>query len=126
MSDSKPAARRAVKLRSREKPTRNRAWRFIFVTLGAGALAAVIATLIAALPTAGSVIFRPAAPQTIRATALFPSPPPVHKVVNVNDPPPRQAPQPPAAQPTEPPEQHQPSPMPTPSGSPRPSPPPNE
>jgi outer membrane biosynthesis protein TonB len=125
MTDSKPAARRAIKLRSREKPERNRAWRFIFITLGAGALAAVIATLIAALPTAGSVIFRPA-PQTIKASALFPAPPPVHKVVNVNDPPPKQAPMPPAAapppEPTEPPAK----PSPTPSPRPQPSPPPNE
>src|SRR5260370_31977225 len=90
--------------RAREKPRRNRAWRFIFITLGAGALSAVTATLIAALPTAGSVIFRNPGPQAIQASSLFPSPGPLHKVINVNDPPPPQASRPPATEPTQSPE----------------------
>jgi hypothetical protein len=116
MSDSGSGPRRSVKLRERAKPRRNRAWRFIVITLGAGALAAVIATLIAALPTAGSVIFKSPGPQTIKASALFPSPGPIHKVINVNDPPPPQSARPPATQPP-----HKPEPTDTPK-PPQPSP----
>jgi outer membrane biosynthesis protein TonB len=126
MSDNQPGARRSVKLRLREKPRRNRAWRFILITLGSGALAAIIATLIAALPTAGSVIFRSDGPTAIQASALFPLPRPVHQVVNVNDPPPREAPRPPAAQPTHPPKPTESPKPPQPTSSPRPSPPPDD
>jgi hypothetical protein len=76
------------------KPRKSRAWRFIFITLGSGALAALIAIGIAGIPTVLSVAFPGDTPPQIDASAIFPPAQPVHKVVDVYDPPPRQAPRP--------------------------------
>lgn len=76
------------------KPRKNRAWRSIFITFGSGALAALIAIVIAGVPTVLSMVFPGDPPPQIDASALFPPSQAVHKVVDVYDPPPKQAPPP--------------------------------
>ncbi|HEY1419811.1 MAG TPA: hypothetical protein VGG90_03785 [Candidatus Dormibacteraeota bacterium] len=93
--------------------------RFIVLTLGSGAIAALLAIVIAGLPTVLAVIFPSPAPTQILASALFPAVGPVHKTVDVYDPPkaaPRPAP--PAAAPVRP--TAQPSHQPEPGQSPEP------
>jgi hypothetical protein len=86
-------ASRSAKAVSRErKPSKNRVGRFIVFTLGSGALAALLAIVIAGIPTVLGVVF-PAGSPEIQASALFPPVQPVHKVVDVYDPP-KQAPRP--------------------------------
>lgn len=103
------------------KPSRNRVGHYLVVILGSGALAALLALLIAGIPTVLSVAFP--ATQQIQATQVFPSVSPVHQVVNVYDPPKYTAP--PTSRPTQPPAVHS-SPPPsddgghTPGGSPPP------
>ena len=120
-------------------PKRNRAWLFLFLTLGAGAVSGILALVGPGLVTdVGAAITTHVAataePQ-IQASTLFPPVGPQHKVIDVYDPPPpaRAAPPaPPAAatpHPSPSPEPRR-SPRPTPSHSPRPtpsgSPPPND
>jgi hypothetical protein len=113
------------------EPKRHRAWLFLFLTLGAGAVSGVIALLGPALVTnAGAAITTHVAAVTsepIEASNLFPPVGPQHQVIDVYDPPPpvkRAAP--PAAAPPPPPPSPRPSPSPqrsprpTPSGSPHP------
>jgi len=98
---------RSVKEASRgRKPRKNRVVRFLVLTLGSGAIAALLAIVIAGIPTVLGLVFptRPA-PQ-IQATAIFPPVQPVHKVIDVYDPP-KQAPRPqpqPTAEPSRQPE----------------------
>jgi hypothetical protein len=119
-------------------PKRHRAWLFLLLTLGAGAISGILALIGPAVVTdVGATITTHVAatpdPQ-IQASALFPPVGPQHKVIDVYDPPPpaRAAPPaPPAAapHPSPSPEPRR-SPRPTPLHSPRPtpsgSPPPNE
>ncbi len=89
------AALRPARSTSRDrKPQKNRAWRFIFITLGSGALAAFISIVIAGVPTVLSLVFPAATPPQIEASALFPPAQAVHRVVDVYDPAPKQAPRP--------------------------------
>ena len=89
------ATLRPARSTSRErKPRKSRAWRFIFITFGSGALAALIAIAIAGIPTVLSVAFPGDTPPQIDASALFPPAKAVHKVVDVYDPPPKPAPRP--------------------------------
>lgn len=75
------------------KPRKNRLVRFLFLTFGSGALAALLAIAIAGVPTVLGLVF-PTGPQPkIQASALFPPVPPVHRVIDVYDPP-KQAPAP--------------------------------
>ncbi len=79
--------RRSVKVAARERqPRRNRAFRFLFISLGSGAIAALLAIVIAGVPTVLSFVF-PQTPPTIEAAQLFPPVPVQHKVVTVYDPP---------------------------------------
>jgi hypothetical protein len=94
-------------------PRKSRVWRFVFITFGSGALAALIAIAIAGAPTVLSVAFPADSPPQIDASVLFPPAQPVHKVVNVYDPPPRQAPAPRPVAPTSRPVTPSPSPEPT-------------
>ncbi len=103
-------------------PRKNRAWRFILITFGSGALAVVIAVAIAGVPTVLSLVIPVETPPQISASALFPPVPAVHKVVDVYDPPPKQAPLPRPVTPTAKPV----SPTPSPAHSPRPTPPPDD
>jgi hypothetical protein len=113
-------------------PKRNRAWLFVWLTLGAGTASGVAAlaggwvTDIEAQfsnLTAGNATATP-----IEAQALFPPVQAVHKVIDVYDPPPPAAqpkpqPKPPAAAPTPTPTpRHHPSPTPI-HSSPSPTPP---
>lgn len=84
---AKPAARE-------RQPAGNRVVRFIVLSLGAGAIAALLALTIAIIPALMVLAFPTDTPQ-ILATALFPTPSPVQKVVTVYDPPPAR-PRPPA------------------------------
>ena len=86
-------------------PKRNRAWLFVWITLGAGALSAVAALLGGWLTELSNLTATNPPPAQIEARALFPPVPAVHKVVDVYDPPPpaaqpKPAPKPPAAAPT--------------------------
>ena len=85
---------RSMKTAPRDrKPRKNRALRFLVLTIGSGALAALLAIAISGIPTVLGVVF-PTGPQPeIRANALFPPVKPVHKVIDVYDPP-TQAPAP--------------------------------
>jgi hypothetical protein len=106
-------------------PVRNRTRQFLVLTIGAGAASGLVALIGPALVTdVGAAItthVAAPAPDPIQASAVFPSVPPQHKVIDVYDPAPpvRQAPPaPPAtAAPTAPPTQ-----SPRPARSPRPSP----
>lgn len=100
----KPAARD-------RQPGDNRAFHFIVVTLAAGAIAAILAVLIAGAPALLVLAFPTNSEPPINAAALFPNPSPTVKVIDVYDPPKYVAPRPPASsqpqpqpQPTEPPE----------------------
>lgn len=79
---TKPAARE-------RQPARNRVVRFIVLSLGAGALAALLALIIAVIPALLVLAFPTDTPQ-ILATTLFPTPSPTVKVISVYDPPPSQ------------------------------------
>ncbi len=119
------AALRPARSTARDRtPRKNRTWRFILFTFGSGLLAAVIAVVIAGVPTVLSLVIPVAAPPQINASALFPPVPAVHKTVDVYDPPPpRRAVTPPRpVAPTSPPERESPSP----NHSPRPTPPPDD
>ncbi len=113
---------RSMKTAPRDrKPRKNRAVRFLILTLGSGALAALFAIAIAGIPTVLGVVFPAGAAPEIKASALFPPVQPVHKVIDVYDPPPpRAAPRsaPPAAEPVEP--TAEPSHQPEPSQAPEP------
>jgi hypothetical protein len=108
-----------------EKPKRNRAFLFLFFTLGAGALSAIIALIGPSLVTdAGAVVTNAIVTNSpsaeIKAQTLFPPVAAIHKVIDVYDPAPpvkrsQPAPVPPAAAPAS-------SPSPTPHRSPRPTP----
>jgi hypothetical protein len=128
-------------------PKRNRAWLFLFLTLGAGAVSGILALVGPAVVTdVGAAITTHVAATTdqpIQASTLFPPVPVQHRVIDIYDPPPpRRVAPPPAAAPQPSPSpsprrsprptpSHSPrptpsgSPRPTPSGSPRPTPPPN-
>lgn len=90
---AKPAARE-------RQPAGNRVVRFVVLSLGAGAIAALLALTIAIIPALMVLAFPTDTPQ-ILATTLFPTPSPTVKVISVYDPPPAQrAPVPrPSAQP---------------------------
>jgi hypothetical protein len=123
----------SAKLReAQEGRKRSRPWRYIFWIFGAGVVSGTAA--LAGIPPFGSlqallapisnVLHPPAPPAPIQASTIFPAIPPVHKRVDVYDPPPPPrravlAPQPPAAAPT--PKTH-PSPTPPLSSSPSPTP----
>ena len=108
-------------------PKRNRAWLFLLLTLGAGAVAGILALVGPGLVTdVGAAITTHVAAitnQPIQASTLFPPVGVQHKVVDVYDPPPprRVAPPAPPPQPSPSPSPHR-SPRPTPSHSPRPTP----
>jgi hypothetical protein len=118
------AALRPARSTARDRtPRKNRTWRFILFTFGSGLLAAVIAVVIAGVPTVLSLVIPVAAPPQINASALFPPVPAVHKTVDVYDPPPKRVVTPPRpVAPTSPPERESPSP----THSPRPTPPPDD
>ncbi|MGA7912820.1 MAG: hypothetical protein WB682_15325 [Candidatus Dormiibacterota bacterium] len=81
------------------KPRKNRALRFLVLTLGSGALAALLAIVIAGIPTVLGLAFPTGPTPEIQASAIFPPVQPVRKVIDVYDPPkqaPRPRPQPPA------------------------------
>jgi hypothetical protein len=108
----------------RKEPRRNRAWLFLLVTSAAGVgswIAALIGTSL--LVNVGTLVTDVGAhdngPQPIEARAAFPPVPPVHKVINVYDPP--------AAGPSAPASKPRPhSPTPTPDDRPSPSPTPHD
>ena len=85
---AKPAARE-------RQPAGNRVVRFIVLSLGAGAIAALLALTIAIVPALMVLAFPTDTPQ-ILATSLFPTPSPTVKVISVYDPPPP-APRPPVS-----------------------------
>jgi hypothetical protein len=95
---------RSMKTAPRErKPRKNRAARFLFLTLGSGALAALLAIAIAGIPTVLGLVFPTDPTPRIQASALFPPVQPIHKVIDVYDPPkqaPRPLPKPPVAAPS--------------------------
>ena len=83
------ATRRTAKSTARDRqPRENRVVRFLVITIGSGALAALIAILIAGIPTVLSHVLPPSSASRIDASALFPAAPIVHKTVDVYDPPP--------------------------------------
>lgn len=104
---SRLAVGRSAKTAPRDrKPRRNRSVRFLTLTFGSGALAALLAVVIAGIPTVLGLVFPTGPTPEIQASAIFPPVPPVHKVIDVYDPP-KQAPRPvarppaaPAARPT--------------------------
>jgi hypothetical protein len=107
-------------------PKRNRAWLFLFLTLGAGAVSGIVALVGPGLVTdVGTTITTHVAATTnqpIQASALFPPVGVQHKVIDVYDPPPPRRVAPPAPTVPSPSPSPRRSPRPTPSGSPRPSP----
>ena len=120
----KPVDLRIVSTDARRQPSKNRTGLFVALTAGAGALCGVAALLgigpfgaVHASANYARNIQTPAQP--IEARALFPSVPPVTKIVNVNDPP-RRSPE--AAPRPEPPspgsDDHHPHPSPSPGGEP--------
>jgi hypothetical protein len=113
---------RSMKTAPRErKPRKNRAVRFLVLTFGSGALAALLAIVIAGIPTVLGVVFPAGAAPEIKASSLFPPVQAVHKVIDVYDPPPPRAaprPAPPVAAPVKP--TAEPSQRPEPSQSPEP------
>jgi hypothetical protein len=118
-----PSSRRAVRGdRDEKKPSKNRLVRFVIVTLGAGVLAGVGAMLgiwpFSGLQALATQIVQSNTPAMIQAQSLFPAVQPVHKTVDVYDPP-RQVP----ARPTPP---GHPSPEPSSSPKPHPSPSPGD
>lgn len=111
---------RSMKAAPRDrKPRKNRAVRFLVLTFGSGTLAALLAIAMAGIPTVLGVVFPTGTQPEIKASALFPPVPPVHKVIDVYDPPkPAPRPAPPAAAPVRP--TAEPSQLPEPSQSPEP------
>ncbi len=103
---------RSMKTAPRDrKPRRNRSARFLILTLGSGALAALLAIVIAGIPTVLGLVFPTGLTPEIQASAIFPPVPPVHKVIDVYDPPkqaPRPVTRPPAAPTAEPGQQPEP------------------
>ncbi len=100
-------AQRLMKPAARDRrPAGNRALRFIVMTLGAGAIAALLAIMIAGAPTLLVLAFPTSSEPQVDAATLFPKAGPTQKVVDVYDPP--SAPAYPyangTAQPTQPPE----------------------
>ncbi len=88
------AVGRSMKTAPRErKPRRNRSLRFLVLTFGSGAVAAILAIVIAGIPTVLGLVFPAGSTPEIQASAIFPPVPPVHKVIDVYDPP-KQAPRP--------------------------------
>lgn len=106
---------RSIKAAPRDrKPRKNRAARFLVLTLGSGVLAALLAIVIAGIPTVLGLVFPTGPTPQIQASAIFPPVQPVHKVINVYDPPkpaPRPVSNPPAPAPS--PTRPSPSPRPT-------------
>jgi len=98
---------RSMKAAPRDrKPRENRVVRFLVLTFGSGALAALVAIAIAGVPTLLGLVFPTALAPEIQASAIFPPVQPVHKVIDVYDPP-KQAPRPqpePTAEPGQQPE----------------------
>jgi hypothetical protein len=70
------------------KPQQNRSGRFLLLTLGSGAIAALLALAIEGLPVVMGQLIPPTSTQ-LDATTLFPTPGPQHKTVDVYDPPPQ-------------------------------------
>jgi hypothetical protein len=119
----------------KREPKRNRAGLFAVITFGAGGISGLAAMagiwpfsgLQAFLPTIGAASHLVTGdPSTqIQASSIFPAVPPIHKVIDVYDPPPpapRQQPAPPQPPATTPTPRHHPSPSPTPiHSSPSPS-----
>ena len=100
---SRLAIGRSMKTAPRDrKPRKNRVVRFLILTVGSGALAALLAIAIAGIPTVLGLVFPTGPTPAIQAIAIFPPVQPVHRVIDVYDPP-KQAPRPqpkPAAAPT--------------------------
>lgn len=71
------------------KPQRNRSGRFLLLTLGSGAIAALLALAIEGIPVVMSQLTAPGSPPQLDAANLFPTPSPQHKTVDVYDPAPR-------------------------------------
>lgn len=88
---TKPAARE-------RRPAGNRVIRFMVLCLGAGAVAALLAIVIALLPALIVLAFPTQPMSEIEAGTLFPTPSPVQRVIDVYDPAPV-APRPPATEP---------------------------
>lgn len=108
------AAGRHNRPESRErKPKPNRVGHFLAVTLGSGVIAALLAIVIAAGQAMVAAALPPDPTPQIAANTLFPAVPPVHKVVDVYDPAPPQAPPRPQSTPTPKPVHGSPSPQPT-------------
>lgn len=114
---SRLAIGRSMKTAPRDrKPRKNRILRFLVLTVGSGALAALLAIAIAGVPTVLGLVFPTSPAPEIQSSAIFPPVQPVHKVIDVYDPPkqaPRPQPEPPEgatgqpgqpAEPSEPPE----------------------
>jgi len=88
------------------KPRENRVVRFLILTFGSGALAALLAIAIAGVPTVLGLVFPTGPTPEIQARSIFPPVQPVHKVIDVYDPP-KEAPGPqpePTAEPGQQPE----------------------
>jgi len=89
---SRLAIGRSMKTAPRDrKPRKNRVVRFLILTVGSGALAALLAIAIAGIPTVLGLVFPTGPTPAIQASAIFPPVQPVHKVIDVYDPP-KQAP----------------------------------
>lgn len=73
---------------SERKPQTNRSGRFLLITLGSGAIAALLALAIEGLPVVMGQLIVPTSSQ-LDATTMFPTPGPQHKTVDVYDPPPQ-------------------------------------
>lgn len=88
-----PAAQTTRRDLLRRKPNRNGALLFGMLTLSAGAGAGIAALVVSTLAVGVEAlakdfdVHRNAAAPVIAASTLFPPVPPVHKVVNVYDPP---------------------------------------
>ncbi len=81
-------AQRLMKPAARDRrPERNRVFRFIVMVLGAGAIAALLAIMIAGAPALLVLAFPTSPEPQIQASTLFPKPSPNQKVVDVYDPP---------------------------------------
>lgn len=83
------------------RPAGGRVVRFIVLSLGAGAIAALLAILLAVIPALIVLAFPTSDSTEVLASKLFPTPSPTTKVINVYDPP-SAPPAPPRA--TQPPE----------------------
>ena len=81
--------RRSRPVPRERKPQRNRSGRFLLLTLGSGAVAALLALAIEGLPVVMGQLILPNSPPRLDATTLFATPGPQHKTVDVYDPPPQ-------------------------------------